>query len=87
MNFSKSPDAELLIVFNPLSGHFMQLPPLIHRRNPVLMHLIVDVVARFYQILVAGSSRPGDEAGSKLDKANELGVQVIDEAELMKMLR
>lgn len=28
----------------------------------------------------------GDEAGSKLDKANSLGVKVIDEAELMRML-
>jgi DNA ligase (NAD+) len=28
----------------------------------------------------------GDEAGSKLDKANELGVKVIDEAAFKKML-
>ena len=28
----------------------------------------------------------GDEPGSKLDKANELGVKVIDEAGLKKML-
>src|SRR5205823_8792127 len=29
----------------------------------------------------------GSEAGSKLDKAKELGVKVIDEAELIRMLR
>jgi DNA ligase (NAD+) len=28
----------------------------------------------------------GEDAGSKLDKARELGVNVIDEAELEKML-
>ena len=28
----------------------------------------------------------GEEAGSKLDKAKELGVKVIDEAEFKKML-
>ena len=29
----------------------------------------------------------GEEAGSKLDKANELGVTVIDEATFLKMLK
>ena len=29
----------------------------------------------------------GDEAGSKLDKAKELGVKVIDEQEFLKMLK
>jgi DNA ligase (NAD+) len=29
----------------------------------------------------------GAEAGSKLDKAKELGVPVIDEAEFMKMVK
>jgi DNA ligase (NAD+) len=28
----------------------------------------------------------GEEAGSKLDKANALGIKVIDETELLKML-
>jgi DNA ligase (NAD+) len=28
----------------------------------------------------------GEEAGSKLTKANELGVKVIDEAEFLKMV-
>lgn len=66
MNFSKSPDEERLIVFNPLSGHWKELPPLIHRRNPVLMHMLVDPTAQSYQILVAGSSRSGDAASSKI---------------------
>ena len=29
----------------------------------------------------------GEEAGSKLDKAKELGVLVIDEAKLMELLK
>jgi DNA ligase (NAD+) len=29
----------------------------------------------------------GEEAGSKLDKANELGVKVLDETEFMKLLQ
>jgi DNA ligase (NAD+) len=29
----------------------------------------------------------GDEAGSKLDKAQALGVKILDEARLLKMLK
>jgi hypothetical protein len=61
MNFSKSPHRERLIVFNPLSGDWRELPPLLHRRNPVLMHMLTDPTSNSYQVLVAGSAAADDE--------------------------
>jgi hypothetical protein len=65
MNVSKSTE-DRLIIFNVLTGKWKELPPLIHRRNPVLMHLVVDSSTQSYQVIVAGSSRPGDERLSKM---------------------
>jgi hypothetical protein len=66
MNFSKSQHEERVIVFNPLSRRWKELPPLLHRRNPVLMHMIVDEATHSYQILVAGSSSASDEQLSRI---------------------
>ncbi|KAG0558336.1 hypothetical protein KC19_10G020300 [Ceratodon purpureus] len=68
MNVSKSTE-DKLVVFNPLSGKWKKLPPLNHRRNPVLMHLVVDASTQSYQVIVAGSSRSGDE---RLSRATEV---------------
>lgn len=57
---------EQLIVFNPLTGNQKELPRLINRRNPVLMHMIVDSTSSYYKVIVAGSSRLGDEHLSKI---------------------
>jgi hypothetical protein len=65
MNVSKSTE-DRLIVFNPLRKTWRELPPLNHRRNPVLMHLVVDASTQSYQVIVAGSSRSGDERLSKM---------------------
>ncbi|KAG0567102.1 hypothetical protein KC19_7G110100 [Ceratodon purpureus] len=66
MNFSKSPAGEKLIVFNPLSRVRKELPLLNHRRNPVLMHILVDSVTKAYQVIVAGSSKSGDDDLSRI---------------------
>lgn len=65
MNVSKSIE-DRLIVLNVLTKECKELPPLIHRRNPVLMHLVVDASTQSYQVIVAGSSRPGDEHLSRM---------------------
>jgi hypothetical protein len=56
INVSKSKDKETLIVFNPLTGRCRVLPPLHHRRNPVLMHMIVDTRTQSFKVIVASSS-------------------------------
>ncbi|KAG0610953.1 hypothetical protein M758_7G103400 [Ceratodon purpureus] len=58
-------DQEQLIVFNPLTRTHKELPRLHHRRNPVLMHMIVHPKDNYYKLIVAGSSRLGDEHLSK----------------------
>ncbi|KAG0607589.1 hypothetical protein M758_8G040600 [Ceratodon purpureus] len=56
VNVSKSIDKERFIVFNPLTGRCRVLPPLNHRRNPVLMSMIVDSATQAFKVVVAGSS-------------------------------
>jgi DNA ligase (NAD+) len=43
---------------------------------------VTDSVSKATSLLVAGA-----EAGSKLDKAKTLGVEIIDEAELLRRLK
>ena len=65
MNVSKSTQDKLIIV-NLLTGKWKLLPPLNHRRNPVLMHLLVDASKQHFQVIVAGSNRAGDEHLSRI---------------------
>ena len=66
MNLSKSAHQERLIVFNPLSGAWKELSPLNYRRNPVLMHMLVDPTTAAYQVIVAGASNSLDEGFSRI---------------------
>ncbi|KAG0610956.1 hypothetical protein M758_7G103600 [Ceratodon purpureus] len=66
INFSKSTEKERLIVFNPLSRKYRELPAMTYRRNPVLMNMLVDSASQSYQVIVAGSSKSGDEDLSKI---------------------
>lgn len=50
---------EELILYQPLTKRKKVLPHLIHRRRPVLIHVIVDEVKNIYKIIVAGSSTIG----------------------------
>ena len=54
-----------MIVFNPLTGRWKELPPLIHPRNPVVMQIVVDSTRQSYKIIVAGSTRQDHEHLSK----------------------
>ncbi|KAG0610957.1 hypothetical protein M758_7G103800 [Ceratodon purpureus] len=66
INFSESTDKERLIVFNPLSREYRELPAMTYRRNPVLMHMLVNSASQSYQVIVAGSTKSGDEDLSKI---------------------
>jgi F-box interacting protein len=57
---------EKMIVFNPLTGRSRELPPLNHRRTPVLMHLTLNSTEESYKIIVAGSARAGQENLSRV---------------------
>lgn len=65
MNVSKSTE-EKLIVFNPLTKQWKLLPSLNHRRNPVLMHILVNPEAQSFLLIAAGSSKSGDENLSRI---------------------
>jgi hypothetical protein len=68
INVSKSPHEERVIVCNPLTQKIVELPPLNSRRNPVLMHMLVNSTTKSYKVIVAGSS--GMEGG--LSKCTEI---------------
>lgn len=55
-NISKSIDHEEIVVCNPMTQKIRVLPPLNSRRNPVLMHILVDPTTNSYKVIVAGSS-------------------------------
>ena len=55
-NISKSVDHEEIVVCNPMTQTTRVLPPLNSRRNPVLMHILVDPTTNSYKVIVAGSS-------------------------------
>lgn len=50
---------EELIVYHPLTKQQKTLPHLIHRRRPVLIHILVEEISNTYKIIVAGSSAIG----------------------------
>jgi F-box interacting protein len=54
-----------LVVFNPLTMHTMALPPLLHPRSSVLVHILVDPATKAYKVIVAGSSTQSDKHLSK----------------------
>ncbi|KAG0628585.1 hypothetical protein M758_1G037600 [Ceratodon purpureus] len=52
---------EELIVYQPLTKQKKRLPRLIHRRRPVLIHILVEEISNSYKIIVAGCSTNGSE--------------------------
>ena len=72
VNVSKSLHKERLIIFNPLTQMCRVLPPLNRRRNPVLMHMIVDSVTRSFQVVVAGSNAMAGDEQHDFSKVTEV---------------
>ena len=70
---SKSPQNEVLVVCNPMTRHATVLPPLTFRRNPVLLHLLVDPRGTSYRVIAAGSAGLRNE-GCQVDLSRKTEV-------------
>lgn len=68
VNISRDPLKEKLVLCNPLTQKTLLLPPLNLRRNPVLIHLLVNNSTFSCKVIVAGSSR----AEGSLSKCTEI---------------
>ena len=55
VNVGKPPGLEEIFVCNPFTQEIRKLPPLIYRRHPMLIHILVDKTSNTYKIIAAGS--------------------------------
>jgi hypothetical protein len=65
VNVEKPPKRAKLIICNPVTKEYKELPQLLYQRHPVLMHVKGLDDNNDYEVIVAGSSSIGTESLSK----------------------
>lgn len=65
----------ILYVCNPITRRWRELPPMTHRRTPLVRHMVVDKVANAYKIIVAGNA---ELSNSGQDDHRFLSTEVYD---------
>ncbi|CAM6101836.1 unnamed protein product [Calypogeia fissa] len=65
----------ILYVCNPMTRCWRKLPPMTHRRTPLVRHMVVDKVTNTYKIIVAGNA---ELSNSGQDDHRFLSTEVYD---------